>query len=236
MRAQAQSIEQGTSDATSRALLHRHLTFHYMVDADMLAVLTCVAEGRRASWRTSCLASSTRGRRCRWPCAGGGCGRPAAGSRAAAGGFNGLLPCLKYLGPPLAGRPAARSRVPAGRAYALGAWLPLGCIARGVVRAGFGQEQYDLLQLRCVANATACVPECCKCLRGKAVWASDRLGLWQHQAAWLMDRWVWKCMPYITFSATMLTWLQRLRAGCLAATTYAAAAPVAGTSGERLRV
>ena len=42
--AQAQSIEQGTSDATGRALLHRHLTFHYMVDADMLAVLTCVAE------------------------------------------------------------------------------------------------------------------------------------------------------------------------------------------------
>lgn len=44
MRVQAQSIEQGTSDATGRALLHRHLTFHYMVDADMLAVLTCVAE------------------------------------------------------------------------------------------------------------------------------------------------------------------------------------------------
>ncbi|KAK9832625.1 hypothetical protein WJX81_004913 [Elliptochloris bilobata] len=44
LQAQALSIEQGTSDATARALLHRHLTFHYMVDPDMLAVLTCVAE------------------------------------------------------------------------------------------------------------------------------------------------------------------------------------------------
>lgn len=44
MRAQAQSIEQGTSDATGRALLHRHLTFHYVVDPNQVAVLTCVAE------------------------------------------------------------------------------------------------------------------------------------------------------------------------------------------------
>ena len=44
VRAQALAIEQGTGDLISRALLQRHLTFHYMVDADAIAVLTCVAE------------------------------------------------------------------------------------------------------------------------------------------------------------------------------------------------